>query len=92
MSHLHCGWRRWLFGGSGLGAFFGPLGGGCSFIGIALTDILPVLPDVLHASILAFLAVLFGYAIVGIGVAFRPVEGGEAARRVEIASGLKHRR
>jgi len=68
-----------------------PLAVAVLFIGIALTDILPVLPDVLHASILAFLAVLFGYAIVGIGVAFRPVEGGEAARRVEIASGLKHR-
>ncbi|MFB0951290.1 MAG: hypothetical protein QMB02_00760, partial [Rhodospirillales bacterium] len=35
-----------------------PLAVSVLFIGIALTDILPVLPDVLHASILAFLAVL----------------------------------
>ncbi|MDB9703455.1 TIGR02302 family protein [Rhodospirillales bacterium] len=68
-----------------------PLAVSVLFIGIALTDILPVLPDVLHASILAFLAVLFGYVVTGLGDAFRPVEGAEAARRVETASGLKHR-
>ena len=68
-----------------------PLAVSVLFIGIALTDILPVLPDVLHASILAFLAVLFGYAVTGLSDAFRPVEGAEAARRVETASGLKHR-
>lgn len=68
-----------------------PLAVSVLFIGIALTDILPVLPDVLHASILAFLAVLFGYAVTGLGDAFRPVEGAEAARRVETASSLKHR-
>ena len=68
-----------------------PLAVSVLFIGIALTDILPVLPDVLHASILVFLAVLFGYAVTGLGDAFRPIEGAEAARRVETASGLKHR-
>lgn len=68
-----------------------PLAVAVLFIGVALTDILPVLPDVLHASILACLAVLFGYAVTGLGDAFRPVEGAEAARRVETASGLKHR-
>ena len=68
-----------------------PLAVSVLFIGIALTDILPVLPDVLHASILAFLAVLFGYAVTGLGDAFRPIEGAVAARRVETASGLKHR-
>ena len=68
-----------------------PLAVSVLFIGIALTDILPVLPDVLHASILVFLAVLFGYAVTGLGDAFRPIEGAVAARRVETASGLKHR-
>jgi len=68
-----------------------PLAVAVLFVGVALTDILPVLPDVLHASILAMLAVLFGYAIVGIRAAFDPVEGAEAARRIETASGLKHR-
>ena len=68
-----------------------PLAVSVLFIGIALTDILPVLPDVLHASILVFLAVLFGYAVTGLGDAFRPIEGAEAARRVETVSGLKHR-
>lgn len=68
-----------------------PLAVAVLFVGVALTDILPALPDVLHASILAFLAALFGYAIAGMGETFRPVNGAEAARRIEIASDLKHR-
>ncbi|MBO6519361.1 MAG: TIGR02302 family protein [Rhodospirillales bacterium] len=61
------------------------------FIGVALTDVLPLLPDALHGVALALLAVLFGYSLKGMSGAFGPVTGTEAARRVEAASGLKHR-
>ena len=61
------------------------------FVGIALSDALPVLPDFAHGMALALLAVLFGYAINGVRAGFRPVSDDEAARRAELASGLKHR-
>ncbi len=61
------------------------------FIGVALTDVLPMLPDALHGIVLALLAVLLGYSLKGMSGAFGPVTGTEAARRVEAASGLKHR-
>ncbi|MEX2311598.1 MAG: DUF4175 family protein, partial [Rhodospirillales bacterium] len=61
------------------------------FIGIALTDVLTSLPDVIHAIGLALLALLFGFSIKGAGRAFQPVDTEQAARRVEAASGLKHR-
>ncbi len=61
------------------------------FVGVALTDVLPVLPDAVHGMALAFIAVLFGYSLKGLSKAFGPVSGAEAARRVEAASGLQHR-
>ncbi len=61
------------------------------FIGIALTDVLTALPDIVHGAILALLAALFGLTLTGLREAFVPVGGAEAARRVETASGLKHR-
>lgn len=61
------------------------------FIGVALTDVLPALPDAVHGMALALIAVLFGYSCKGMTAAFEPVSGADAARRVESASGLKHR-
>lgn len=61
------------------------------FVGIALTDILPAIPDFLHAAALGLIAVLFGISMCGFSNAFRPISGEDAARRVESASGLKHR-
>ncbi len=42
-------------------------------------------------SVLALLALLLGFSIKGAGRAFKPVSTEAAARRVEAASGLKHR-
>jgi len=61
------------------------------FIGIALTDVLPMLPDVVHALVLCFLAALLGYSFSGFKRALAPIGAEEAARRVEDESGLKHR-
>lgn len=61
------------------------------FVGIALTDILPAMPDMLHAALLALIAILFGISVCGFSGAFRPISGEDAARRVEHVSGLKHR-
>ena len=71
--------------------FWAPLAVILLFIGIALTDVLTALPDIVHGAILALLAALFGLTLTGLRGAFRPVGGAEAARRVETASGLKHR-
>ncbi|WNK00679.1 TIGR02302 family protein [Thalassospiraceae bacterium LMO-JJ14] len=61
------------------------------FIGVALTDVLPALPDALHSIALALICVLFGYSLKGLLQAFAPITGAEVARRVESASGLRHR-
>ena len=61
------------------------------FVGVGLTDVLPALPDAVHGMALAIIAVLFGYSLKGLTRAFGPVSGTEAARRVEAASGLRHR-
>ncbi len=61
------------------------------FVGVALTGILPSLPDILHGALLALLAVLFGFTLPGFAGVLRPISGEEAARRVETTSGLKHR-
>jgi uncharacterized protein (TIGR02302 family) len=61
------------------------------FIGVALTGVLPLLPDLLHGALLALLAVLFGFTLPGLAGVLRPISGEEAARRVETSSGLKHR-
>lgn len=61
------------------------------FIGLALTDVLPHLHDIVHALVLCFLAALLGFSCSGFRRAFRPVEADDAARRVETGSGLSHR-
>ncbi len=61
------------------------------FIGIALTDVLPLLPDVLHALVLCFLAALLGFSCSGFKRALEPINAEQAARRVEDESGLRHR-
>jgi len=61
------------------------------FVGIALTDVLPLLPDVVHALVLCFLAALFGFSCSGFKRAIAPINAEQAARRVEDESGLRHR-
>lgn len=61
------------------------------FIGIALTDVLPMLPDVVHALVLCFLAAILGFSCSGFKRAFAPIDAEQAARRVEDESGLHHR-
>lgn len=61
------------------------------FIGIALTDVLPMLPDVVHAFVLCFLAAILGVACSGFKRALAPINAEQAARRVEEESGLHHR-
>lgn len=68
-----------------------PVGVVLLFVGVALTDVLPSLPDPIHGMALALIAVLFGFSLKGLTQAFAPVSGAEAARRVEAASGLRHR-
>lgn len=68
-----------------------PVGVVLLFVGVALTDVLPSLPDPVHGMALALIAVLFGFSLKGLTLAFAPVSGAEAARRVEAASGLRHR-
>ncbi len=61
------------------------------FVGVALTGVLPLFPDLLHGALLAVLAVLFGFTLPSLAGVLRPISGEEAARRVETTSGLKHR-
>lgn len=61
------------------------------FVGIALTDVLPLLPDVVHALVLCFLAALLGFSFSGFKRALAPINAEQAARRVEEESSLKHR-
>jgi len=71
--------------------FWAPVSVILLFIGVALTDVLPAMPDAVHGMLLALLAALFGFSLKGLTRAFQPVSAAEAARRVEAASGLKHR-
>lgn len=61
------------------------------FIGIALTDVLPLLPDVVHALVLCLLAALLGFSCFGFKRALAPINAEQAARRVEDESDLRHR-
>jgi len=66
----------------------GALGG---FFVLALFDILPTLPGLLHAAVLLTLGAAF---IVGVGAASRRIvipDDNAARRRIERASGLEHR-
>lgn len=68
-----------------------PMGVVTLFVGIALTDVLPMLPDVVHALALCFFAALLGFSFSGFRSALAPINAEQAARRVEDESGLRHR-
>ncbi len=61
------------------------------FVGVALLDLLPMLPFWLHALALAGFAAALGFAVRGALAGFRPVEPALARQRLERDSGLDHR-
>lgn len=65
------------------------VGGG--FVALALFDLLPLLPGWAHTIILALISSLFGWTLWRIRHLFTLPETAAGRRRLELASGLRHR-